>query len=180
MKKVNVKTVKVIKNKRSLRNWYRKKETKKIQKLNVRVSWNRTRHLAKAKEIYMLSHVWLFAIPWTIKSMEFSRPEYFPFSRGSSQPRNQSQVSCIAGRRFTFWATGKPKCTIKCDVLKPSRNLPSPGPGKNLSSTELVPGAKKFGGCWARIFQLRHPYRFFRSRVSTFSVLSWYSFIYLF
>ena len=26
-------------------------------------------------------------------------------SRGSSQPRDQSQVSCIAGRFFTFWAT---------------------------------------------------------------------------
>ena len=25
----------------------------------------------------------------------------FPFSRGSSQPRDQTQVSCIAGRFFT-------------------------------------------------------------------------------
>ena len=37
-----------------------------------------------------------FAAPWTIQSMEFSRPEYwsgqlFPFSRGSSQPRDQIQ-----------------------------------------------------------------------------------------
>ena len=29
----------------------------------------------------------------------------FPFSRGSSQPRNQTQVSHIAGRFFTSWAT---------------------------------------------------------------------------
>ena len=29
----------------------------------------------------------------------------FPFSRGSSQPRNQTGVSCIAGRFFTVWAT---------------------------------------------------------------------------
>ena len=35
----------------------------------------------------------------------------FPFSRGSSQPRDQTQVSCIAGRFFTSWATGKPKNT---------------------------------------------------------------------
>ena len=28
-----------------------------------------------------------------------------PFSRGSSQPRDQIQVSCIAGRFFTIWAT---------------------------------------------------------------------------
>ena len=27
------------------------------------------------------------------------------FSRGSSQPRDWTQVSCIAGRRFTLWAT---------------------------------------------------------------------------
>ena len=27
------------------------------------------------------------------------------FSRGSSQPRDWIQVSCIAGRRFTLWAT---------------------------------------------------------------------------
>ena len=29
------------------------------------------------------------------------------FSRGSSWPRNGTQVSCIAGRRFTVWATRK-------------------------------------------------------------------------
>ena len=29
----------------------------------------------------------------------------FPFSRGSSQTRDQTQVSCIAGRFFTSWAT---------------------------------------------------------------------------
>ena len=35
----------------------------------------------------------------------------FPFSRGSSQPRDRIQVSRIAGRFFTSWATGKPKNT---------------------------------------------------------------------
>ena len=29
----------------------------------------------------------------------------FPFSRGSFQPRDWTQVSCIAGRFFTSWAT---------------------------------------------------------------------------
>ena len=29
----------------------------------------------------------------------------FPFSRGSSQPRNQTHVPCIVGRFFTSWAT---------------------------------------------------------------------------
>ena len=30
-----------------------------------------------------------------------------PFSRGSSRPRDWTQVSCIVGRRFTVWATRK-------------------------------------------------------------------------
>ena len=34
-----------------------------------------------------------------------------PFSRGSSQPRDQTQVSCIAGRFFTSWATREAKDT---------------------------------------------------------------------
>ena len=29
----------------------------------------------------------------------------FPFSRGSSQPRDRTQISCIAGGFFTSWAT---------------------------------------------------------------------------
>ena len=28
-----------------------------------------------------------------------------PFSRGSSQPRDQTWVSCIAGKFFTIWVT---------------------------------------------------------------------------
>ena len=28
-----------------------------------------------------------------------------PFSRGSSQPRDRTQVSCISGEFFTLWAT---------------------------------------------------------------------------
>ena len=42
--------------------------------------------------------------------MEFSRPEHlewvaFPFSRGLSKPRCQTQVSCIAGGFFTSWVS---------------------------------------------------------------------------
>ena len=29
----------------------------------------------------------------------------FPFSTGPSQPRDQTQLSCVAGRFFTIWAT---------------------------------------------------------------------------
>ena len=34
-----------------------------------------------------------------------------PFSRGSSRPRDRTQVSWITGGFFTSWATGKPKNT---------------------------------------------------------------------
>ena len=43
-----------------------------------------------------LSCIWLFVTPWTI---------VFPFSRGSSQPRDWTQGSYIAGGFFTSWAT---------------------------------------------------------------------------
>ena len=33
----------------------------------------------------------------------------YPFSSGSSQPRNRTRVSCIAGGFFASWATGKAK-----------------------------------------------------------------------
>ena len=49
----------------------------------------------------------ILCIPWTSLSMEFSRWEYWsgaiPFSRGSSQPRDRTWVSHIAGRFFTVW-----------------------------------------------------------------------------
>ena len=32
----------------------------------------------------------------------------YPFSSGSSRPRNRTRVSCIAGGFFTSWGTGKP------------------------------------------------------------------------
>ena len=35
-----------------------------------------------------------------------------PFFRGSSQPRNQTWVSCIAGRFFTVWATREAICLV--------------------------------------------------------------------
>ena len=64
-----------------------------------------------------LDHVQLFTIPRTVAcqaplSMGLSKQEYWsglpiPSSRGSSQARNRTHVSCIAGRFFTFWTTRK-------------------------------------------------------------------------
>ena len=46
-----------------------------------------------------LSRVWFFATPWTIQEWVA-----FPFSRGSSGSRNQTEVSYIASGFFTNWA----------------------------------------------------------------------------
>ena len=63
----------------------------------------------------LLSHVWLFAEPMDYSPLGCSvqgilqakilKWVAIPFSRGSSQPRDQTWVSRIAGRSFTVWAT---------------------------------------------------------------------------
>ena len=69
--------------------------------------------------VCVLSHVWLFATPWTIAhhtplSVKFPNQEYwsgFPFSlsysRGSSRLRDQTHisVSCIGRQTLHHWAT---------------------------------------------------------------------------
>ena len=61
-----------------------------------------------------LSCVWLFVTPWTaalqapvhgILQARILEWVAIPFSRGSSQPRNWTTVSCIVGKFFTTWAT---------------------------------------------------------------------------
>ena len=42
-----------------------------------------------------------------------------PFSRGSSQPRDRTQVSYIAGRFFTISATGKPWSSCTPSINEP-------------------------------------------------------------
>ena len=37
----------------------------------------------------------------------------YPFSSGSSQPRNQTRVSCIAGRFFTNWAIREAQTSLE-------------------------------------------------------------------
>ena len=60
----------------------------------------------------LLGHVRLFVTPWTWNSQaRILEWVAFPFFRGSSQPWDRTQVSCIAGGFFTSWATGKPKST---------------------------------------------------------------------
>ena len=47
-----------------------------------------------------------FLLGWTgWLSLQLLEWVAYPFSSGSSQPRNQTRVSCIAGWFFTSWAT---------------------------------------------------------------------------
>ena len=51
----------------------------------------------------------------------------FPFSKKSSQPRDQIQVSHIEGGFFTSWATGKPKNTVVDSLSLLQLIFPKPG-----------------------------------------------------
>ena len=57
----------------------------------------------------------------------------FPFSRGSSQPRNWTGVSCIAGRFFTNWA-------IREAQIKAEKHLVRNNISAELSRTGLLTG----------------------------------------
>ena len=61
------------------------------------------------------SSILAWRIPWTVQFLEFSRILKwiaFPSSRGSSQPRDRTQVSLIAGRFFTSWTMRRPDSNI--------------------------------------------------------------------
>ena len=51
----------------------------------------------------------------------------FLFTRGSSQPRDRTQVSCIAGGFFTSWATREAQeyCSILCSLSLLQRIFPT-------------------------------------------------------
>ena len=68
----------------------------------------------------------------------------FPFSRGSSQPRDWTQVSLIAGRFFTSWATREDQ------EYWSGQPIPSPG---DLSAQESNPGLPH---CRRILYQLGH------------------------
>ena len=62
--------------------------------------------------VWSLSCIRLFVTPWTvgfsvhgILQARILKWVGISFSRGSSQPRNGTQVSCLAGGFFTSWAT---------------------------------------------------------------------------
>ena len=84
----------------------------------------------------------------------------YPFSRGSSQPRNQTRVCCIAGRFFTSWVTreapngaiSNPKwwCCYSA-ALKMLANLLSSAVATGLEKVSFHPNPKE-GQC-TRMFK---------------------------
>ena len=65
-------------------------------------------NVLKSEKWKSLSHVRLFATSWTVHGIVQARILEWvvvPFSRGSSQPRDGTQVSLTAGGFFTNWAT---------------------------------------------------------------------------
>ena len=65
----------------------------------------------------------------------------FPFSRGSSQPRDQTQVSLIAGRFFTSWATREAQEYWSGYLIPSPVYFPDPGikPGSPALQADSLP-----------------------------------------
>ena len=62
----------------------------------------------------------------------------FPFSRGSSQPRDQTQVSCTVGRFFTSWATRETQEHWGGYPIPFPADLPDPGIKPGSSALQAV------------------------------------------
>ena len=64
-----------------------------------------------------------------------------PFSRGSSQPRDWVQVSCISGRFFTSWATREAQEYWSGEPIPSPADLPNPGiePGSPALQVDSLP-----------------------------------------
>ena len=65
------------------------------------------------------------------------------FSRGSSHPSDQTQVSCIAGRCFTIWATREVQRNLSAEELVLEKTLQSP-----LDCKEIQPVNPKGNQPW--------------------------------
>ena len=109
-------------------------------------AWNSAVFLLLFEKWKLLSCVRLFATPWdyTVHGILQARIlEWvaFPFSRGSSQPGDWTQVSHTAGGFFTSWATGEAQeCWNGLPILSPV-DLPNPGiePGFPALQVDSLP-----------------------------------------
>ena len=72
----------------------------------------------------------------------------FPFSRGSSQPRDRTQVSSIAGRFFTSWATREAQEYLEVNIVTIWDRPPGVGVGCILTWDECVCVLNRFSCFW--------------------------------
>ena len=95
--------------------------------------------------------------PWTIVHgiLQARIPEWvaFPVSRGSSQSRDQTQVSCIEERFFTSWATREAQEYWSGEPIPSPADLPNPGieqgsPALQVDSLPTEPSGKPVLGWW--------------------------------
>ena len=65
----------------------------------------------------------------------------YPFSRGTSQPKDWTQVSCTAGRFFTSWATREAQEYWSGEPIPSPEDLPDPGikPGSPALPVDSLP-----------------------------------------
>ena len=100
----------------------------------------------------LLSHLWLFMTPWIIAcqaplSMGILLARVLEWvampssSRGSSQPRDWTQVSHIAGRFFPVWATREAQEYCSRLSIPFPGDLPDPGikPGSSAFQEDSLP-----------------------------------------
>ena len=86
----------------------------------------------------------------------------YPFSRGTSQPRNWIGVSCIAGKFLTSWAQGKPKNT---------------GVGSLPLLQWIFPTQESNGDflhCRWILYQLSYQYRFYSILLGFVTIVSYF------
>ena len=100
--------------------WISNPEQMKCNKVkNTAVTNMEEERLRKGTKWKWLSRIRL-CDPWTIRSMEFPRPEYWVGSlfllQGSSQPRDWTQVSCIAAL-YQLSHKGSPSVVTKEGII---------------------------------------------------------------
>ena len=110
-----------------------------------------------------LSRVWLLATPWTTgsSSMKFFQARMLEwvtisFSRGSSGPRDWTQVSHTAGRLLTIWAIQEAQsesesCSVMSDSFRPHGLEPTRNPPTKEPTRLLCPWGFSKQEYWSRL-----------------------------
>ena len=92
-----------------------------------------------------------------------------PFSRGSSQPRDWTWVSRIAGRFFTIWATREAQESWSGLSCPPPGNLPDAGV-KPVFVVQLLSSVQLFVTPWTAAYQASLFFTTFQSLLKLMSI----------